>query len=179
MTCIAMCRLFTGFGTAVALPGVVVHCVERHATGLYGPRPWGTRCAFGRQVWQASIISFRPGLSRVRCGPMPLNHVIRVSTDVLLFSEVNIWLVHHYRVFRRGLPHYTFRKDYLTRLRVFCRHRPWLSVPCLLRFRPAWALRGTFAAVMRRPVLLERHDVSTTGCARLEFGTFLFVPCHR
>ena len=42
-----------------------------------------------------------------------------VSTDVLLFSEIQLSLVHHYRMFRRGLPHYAFRKDYLTRLRVF------------------------------------------------------------
>ena len=42
-----------------------------------------------------------------------------VSTDVLLFSEMNLSLVHHYRVFRRGLPHFAFCKDYLTRLRVF------------------------------------------------------------
>ena len=37
-----------------------------------------------------------------------------VSTDVLLFSEIHLSLVHHYQVFRRGLPHYAFRKDYLT-----------------------------------------------------------------
>ena len=37
-----------------------------------------------------------------------------VSTDVLLFSEIS--LVHHYQVFRRGLPHCAFRKDDLTRL---------------------------------------------------------------
>ena len=42
-----------------------------------------------------------------------------VSTDVLLFSEAQLALVHHYRVFRRGLPHQAFRRDYLTRLRVF------------------------------------------------------------
>ena len=42
-----------------------------------------------------------------------------VSTDVLLFSEIQLSLMHHYRVCRWGLPHYAFRKDYLTRLRVF------------------------------------------------------------
>ena len=35
-------------------------------------------------------------------------------TDVLLFSEINESLVHHYRVHKRGLPHLAFRKDYLT-----------------------------------------------------------------
>ena len=42
-----------------------------------------------------------------------------VSTDVLLFSDINLLLAHHYRVFKRGLPHLAFRKDYLTCLRVF------------------------------------------------------------
>ena len=41
-----------------------------------------------------------------------------VSTDVSLFSDINLSLVHHYRVFKRGLPHLAFRKD-LTCLRVF------------------------------------------------------------
>ena len=46
-----------------------------------------------------------------------------ISTDVLLFSEINLSLVHHYRVFRRGLPHFAFRRDYLERLRMFERSR--------------------------------------------------------
>ena len=43
---------------------------------------------------------------------------------------------------------------------LFRRRRPWLSVPCLLRFRAARALRETFAPVIRRQSHLERHDVS-------------------
>ena len=66
---------------------------------------------------EVSTGSFRPGLLGVRFGPMPLNHS-GVSTDVLLFSGINLSLVHHYRVFRRGLPHYAFHKDYLTRVFV-------------------------------------------------------------
>ena len=42
-----------------------------------------------------------------------------VSTDVLLFSETQLALVYHYQVFRRGLPHHAFCRDYLSRLRVF------------------------------------------------------------
>ena len=40
-TCIAMtCVDFSpGSGTVVSLPGVVVHRVKGHATGLHGPRP--------------------------------------------------------------------------------------------------------------------------------------------
>ena len=50
-----------------------------------------------------------------------------VSTDVLLFSEINESLVHHYRVHKRGLPHLTFQRDYLTCLRVFVSQAAALS----------------------------------------------------
>ena len=42
-----------------------------------------------------------------------------ISTDVLLFSDINLSLALHYRVHKRGLPHIAFQKDYLTCLRVF------------------------------------------------------------
>ena len=32
-----------------------------------------------------------------------------ISNDILLFSEVGLSLVHHYRVHRKGLPHAAFR----------------------------------------------------------------------
>ena len=40
-----------------------------------------------------------------------------ISNDVLLFSEVGLSLVHHYRVYRKGLPHAAFRGRYLEQLR--------------------------------------------------------------
>ena len=102
----------------MALPGVVVHRVEGHATGLYGPRPWAhdvpsdiksasldrffPPCTVWRQIWADALKPCHSG----------------VSIDILLFSEMNLSLVHHYRVFRRGLPHYAFHKDYLSWLRV-------------------------------------------------------------
>ena len=39
-----------------------------------------------------------------------------ISNDVLLFSDIGLSLVHHYRVHRRGLPHITFRRNYLKQL---------------------------------------------------------------
>ena len=39
-----------------------------------------------------------------------------ISNDVLLFSELS--LVHHYRVHKRGFPHVTFRRKYLSQLRT-------------------------------------------------------------
>ena len=39
-----------------------------------------------------------------------------ISNDVLLFSEVGLSLVHHYRVHRKGLPHAAFRGKHLEQL---------------------------------------------------------------
>ena len=61
--------------------------------------PWTVR----RQIWVDALKPCHSG----------------VSTDVLLFSEIQLSLVHHYRVFKRGLPHHAFSRDYLTRLQVF------------------------------------------------------------
>ena len=60
--------------------------------------PWTVR----REVWTES---------------MRLEHS-GISTDILLFSELGSSLTHHYRVYRGGLPHATFRSDYMTRLRA-------------------------------------------------------------
>ena len=57
--------------------------------------PWTVR----RQVWSDSLKA---------------SH----STDVLLFSDINLSLVHHSRIHKRGLPHIAFRKDYMSRLRT-------------------------------------------------------------
>ena len=61
--------------------------------------PWTVR----RQVWSDSLKANHSG----------------ILTDVLLFSDINVSLAHHYRVHKRGLPHIAFRKDYLSCLRVF------------------------------------------------------------
>ena len=59
--------------------------------------PWTVR----RQVWSDSLAANHSG----------------ISTDVLLFSDINLSLTHHYRVHKCGLPGMAFRKNYLT-LRV-------------------------------------------------------------
>ena len=41
-----------------------------------------------------------------------------ISTDVLLFSNIHLSLVHHYRIHKRGLPHIAFQKNYLSQLRT-------------------------------------------------------------
>ena len=39
-----------------------------------------------------------------------------ISNDVLLFSDIGLSLVHHYRVHKRGLPHVAFRRNYMSQL---------------------------------------------------------------
>ena len=46
-----------------------------------------------------------------------------ISNDVLLFSEVGLSLVHHYRVHIVGRPHAMFRGRYLTQLRSLLQMR--------------------------------------------------------
>ena len=55
-----------------------------------------------RKVWSDSLTSQHSG----------------ISTDVLLFSDIGLSLVHHYRVHKRGLPHIAFRRNYMSQLRT-------------------------------------------------------------
>ena len=41
-----------------------------------------------------------------------------ISNDVLLFSDIGLSLVHHYRVHKRGIPHVAFRRNYMSQLRA-------------------------------------------------------------
>ena len=41
-----------------------------------------------------------------------------ISNEVLLFSDIGLSLVHHYRLHRRGLPHVAFLRNYLKQLRA-------------------------------------------------------------
>ena len=67
-----------------------------------------------------------------------------ISTDVLLFSDINLSLVHHYRIHKCGLPHIAFRRDYIARLRA-------LLPPAVAQFR-----EGMMSPVSSGPVSL-RH----------------------
>ena len=53
-----------------------------------------------RRVWSDSLKSQHSG----------------ISTDVLLFSDIHLSLVHHYRIHKHGLPHVTFWRNYLSQL---------------------------------------------------------------
>ena len=41
-----------------------------------------------------------------------------ISTDLLLFRDIGLSLVLHYRVQKRGLPHIAFRRNYMSQLRA-------------------------------------------------------------
>ena len=69
-------------------------------------QPW----TFHRQVWSDSLKAAHSG----------------ISTDILLFSDLNLSLTRHYTVHKRGLPHIAFRKDYMLRLQAL------LPVPVVL-----------------------------------------------
>ena len=49
-----------------------------------------------------------------------------ILTDVLLFSDIHLSLVHHYRIHKRGLPHIAFRRNYMSQLRALL---PFPAVP--------------------------------------------------
>ena len=53
-----------------------------------------------RRVWSDSLTSHHSG----------------ILNDVLLFSDIHLSLVHHYRIHKRGLPHAAFRRNYLSQL---------------------------------------------------------------
>ena len=49
-----------------------------------------------------------------------------ISNDVLLFSDIGLSQVHHYRGHKRGLPHVAFRRNYMSQLRAL------LPLPAIL-----------------------------------------------
>ena len=110
--------------------------------------PWTVQ----RQVWSDSL---KPGHSGI-------------STDILLFSDINLLLVHHYRIHKRGLPHITFRKDYMARLPpAVAQSReemrsPVLSGPVSLRHAPS-------AKVGSESPRKTRH-AKTDGCSTSHGG---------
>ena len=66
------------------------------------PVSWCTVWKVRRQVWTDSLKSQHSG----------------ISTDILLFSDIHLSLVHHYRMHKRGLPLGAFQKSYMSQLRT-------------------------------------------------------------
>ena len=119
-----------GVGPVMAVPSDVVHRMEGHASGLDGHirgahnvpgeikkvsletlfPPWTVT----RQVYTESLASRHSG----------------ISNDVLLFSDIGLSLVHHYRVHMRGVPHVTFRRNYLKQLHALLPLPTVLPIAC-------------------------------------------------
>ena len=84
---------------------LMTHILESHNV------PGETRRASSQKLfppWTVTREQYAESLSAQRLG---------ISNDVLLFSEVGLTLVHHYRVHSVGRPHAMFRRKYLTQLR--------------------------------------------------------------
>ena len=99
-----------------------------------------------------------------------------ISNDVLLFSDIGLSLVHHYRVHKRGLPHIAFRRNYLKQLCALLPLPTVLSI-CLLDSaaespdvvcaspRPSRRAirRRRPVRVMDSPVLTEQDPLAEAG----------------
>ena len=115
--------------------------------------PWTIR----RQVWSDSLKQQHSG----------------ISTDILLFSDINLSLIHHYRIHKRGLPHVAFRRNYMLRLRALLLlpvAQP-TDIVCCRQFRLALDryvyVRLTLLSWWEsRP---EGPDVPRDGCGRYEW----------
>ena len=71
-----------------------------------------------REIKLASLEKYLPPWTvtrQVRTDSLTPRHS-GISTDVLLFSDIGLSLVHHYRVHKRGLPHIAFRIAWLRML---------------------------------------------------------------
>ena len=100
----------------MAVPGVMVHRPEGHTSGLMDHLrgahnvPW--------EVKSACLEKFLPPVSRKLWSDFLSAQHSGISTDVLLFSDIHLSLIHHYRIHKRGLPHIAFHKNYLSQLRA-------------------------------------------------------------
>ena len=88
--------------------GTYHDCMD-HLRGFHNV-PWEVKSACLEKFippWTVSRKVWSDALSAQHSG---------ISTDVLLFSDIHLSLVHHYRIHKRGLPHIAFRKNYLSQL---------------------------------------------------------------
>ena len=96
-----------------------VYHMERYATRLCGPLTSGTSSAIIRE-------NFKPGkmVSTVDCQASDVERraepaYVWCLYRLQLFSECGTQLVHHYRVFARGISHISLCRSHLTNLRTF------------------------------------------------------------
>ena len=86
--------------------------------------PMMFRGRLSRPAWRSTSLH---GQLRGKCGQIRWRLSTRgFSTDVLLFSDIHLSLVHHYIIHKRGLPHIAFRRNYMSQL---CALLPLPAVP--------------------------------------------------
>ena len=93
-----------------------VHYVEGHISRFDDPYTGGSQCA--RETKRASLQKLFPPwtVTQEQYAESLSTQCSGISNDILLFSEVGLTLVHHYRVHSVSRPHAMFRGKYLTQL---------------------------------------------------------------
>ena len=127
-------------------------------------------------IKSASLEKFFPPWTVWRLKPCHLG----VSTDVLLFSDITLTLVHYYRVFKRGLLHIAFRKDYLKCLRVFVLQAAAMAQCDMASpVQPSWVSARHARSSEVEPESPRKTRLPVSGCGLLVFVTNLSVSSLR
>ena len=166
-----------GLGPVVAVPsvwkGTPQDCMD-HLRRSHNV-PWEVKSARLEKFlppWTVSRKVWLDALSAQHSG---------ISTDVLLFSDIHLSLVHHYRVHKRGLPHIAFRKNYLSHLRAL------LPLPVAVGLPPARLVSpdssgsgllclGDSPEVLRGPTRTTRRAHRWRRPVRVEEPAVVSVP---
>ena len=140
----------------MTVPSVMVYRLEGCAAGLDGPCLRGSQCAEGDKDGQP-----RKAFPAMDGNTPGVHRIADVSTnDVLLFSDIGLSLVHHYRVHKRGLPHVAFRRNYMSQLRAL------LPLPAVLPIKggsPDPACSSLPCAVESSDVVCASPQPSNSG----------------
>ena len=134
--------------------GTPQDCMD-HVRGVHDV-PWAVKSAsieqfvppwtVWRQIWSDSLKASHSG----------------ISMDILLFSDINLSLVHHYWMHKRRLPYIAFRKDYMARLRA-------LLPPAVAQSQEGMlspVSSGPVSLRLARSAELELESPRKTRCAR-------------
>ena len=136
-------------GTVVAVSGFLVHGVEGHPTRLHGSSQRGAQCLVDSEEGQHGKV--RSAVDSAS-GDVDRRIETRAFGDIMLFSDFGLSLAHHYNIHRFGLPHVTFRRDYMARLRAL------LPVPTVLPLNTV-PPSGAQADVSPRPARRTHRQV--------------------
>ena len=159
-----------GFRPVVAVPCVLVHRVEGHAAGLYGSHPGAHDVPW--DIKSASLEKFFPPWTvqrQIWTDALKPCH-LGVSTDVLLFSDINLSLGIITESSSEGCHILHFGRTTSHVCGCSChRQRTWHSVIWRFRFRPARFQHAMLAPLRWSLSHLGRPDVPVAVCGLLVF----------